>query len=294
MKSFVEWVLARRYRLVILAILFVTAPLISFVSTSLMTLVTLSRGGQQGVTSALMTTFGASLLGWFWGFSLIEFSVVVGATLLSGVALGIALRWTGTLSLTFQGLVLFCIVGTLLAGFLWSEPAALMAPVIDQAADWLRSSGTPEVQIANIIEGWDRLFIGFITLGIFLQLMVPLLLGSWWAAILNVQSQFGQQFRQLRMGSFLGIPGTLFMAASLVFDGPIIQNLFPLILIGFWFQGISVVHAWGEARQWNRGLMAAMYVLLIPPFTGVTIFALASVGLLDNWINLRAHLHVKV
>ena len=127
----------------------------------------------------------------------------------------------------------------------------------------------------------------------FLQLIVPLLLGSWWAALMNPQPQFGRQFRELRLGRFLGIPATLLMAISLVLEGPVIQNLFPLALFAFWFQGIAVVHAWGQARQWNPAVVAAMYILLLPPFTGVTILALASVGLVDNWIDLRAPLRTK-
>jgi hypothetical protein len=164
---------------------------------------------------------------------------------------------------------------------------------VEQGIDWLRSTGAAEEQVQVVTEGWERLFIGFLILGVFLQLMVPLLLGSWWAASLNPQPQFGSQFRELRLGRFLGIPGTLLMAASLVLEGPVIQNLFPLVLFGFWFQGIAIVHAWGRARQWNSAIVAAMYILLLPPFTGMTVLALASVGLVDNWVDLRAPLRVK-
>ena len=293
MKGFVQWLIAQRYRPVILAVFLVTVPLVSFVSTALITLETLRRGGQQGLISAIVATAIASVLGWFWGFSFPGFAFAIGATMLAGVGLGMALRHTGTLASVFQGLLFICLIGAILSGLLWSESLMLMAPIVDQGVSWLRSTGASDDQINGIVEGWDRLFIGFMTLGVFIQLMVPLLLGSWWASLSGPESQFGRQFRELKLGRFLGVAGTLFMAASLVLDGPVIQNLFPLILFGFWFQGLSVVHAWGKARQWGRGVIAAMYVLLIPPFTGVTIFALASVGLLDNWINLRAQLHEK-
>ena len=45
-----------------------------------------------------------------------------------------------------------------------------------------------------------------------------------------------------------------------------------------------------KVREWNPAIVAAMYVLLLPPFTGVTILAIASLGLVDNWIDLRAPL----
>ena len=63
MKGFVQWVLAQRYRSVVLAIFLVTVPLVSFVSTALMTLETLRRGGQHGLISAVVATIGASVLG---------------------------------------------------------------------------------------------------------------------------------------------------------------------------------------------------------------------------------------
>jgi hypothetical protein len=282
--------LGRRYRPVILAAAFAPAPLISFASTALMTLETLHRGGRQGFSSALVATGGVLILAWVWGADPSNFALAGGVTLLAGVGLGVLLRWAGTLALAFQGVVVVCAAGAVFAGVFWPDPGSIITPIVAQGVEWLRSTGASEGEIQAVSEGWERLFVGFLTLVIFLQLMAPLLLGSWWAALMNPVPQFGRQFRELRLGRFLGIPATLLMAARLILDGPVIQNLFPLVLFAFWFQGISVVHAWGKVRQWNPAIVAAMYVLLLPPFTGVTILAIASLGLVDNWIDLRAPL----
>ena len=186
--------------------------------------------------------------------------------------------------------MVLCAAGAVFAGAFWPDPGSMITPIVAQGVEWLRSTGAAEGEIQAVTEGWERLFVGFLTLVIFLQLMTPLLLGSWWAALMNPVPQFGRQFRELRLGRFLGIPATLLMAVRLILDGPVIQNLFPLVLFAFWFQGIAVVHAWGKVREWNPAIGAAMYVLLLPPFTGVTILAIASLGLVDNWIDLRAPL----
>jgi len=293
MKGFVQWLLVRRYRPVILAAAFAPAPLISFASTALMTLETLHRGGRQGLMSAVAATGGVVVLAWVWGADPGNFGLAGGATLVAGVGLGALLRWSGTLALAFQGVFLACAAGAVLAALLWPEPGVLITSIVEQGVDWLRSTGAAEEQIRVLAEGWERLFVGFLTLGVFLQLMAPLLLGSWCAALMSPEPQFGRQFRELRLGRFLGMPATLLMAVSLVLEGAVVQNLFPLVLFGFWFQGIAVVHAWGRARQWNPAVVGAMYILLLPPFTGVTILALASVGLVDNWIDLRAPLRGK-
>ena len=290
MKRLVQWLLTRRYRPVILAAVFATAPVVSFASTALMTLVTLHRGGRQGLMSALAAVAGVVLLAWIWNANPGNFALAGATTLLAGVGLGVLLRWAGSLALAFQGVVLLCAGGALLAGVLWPEPGALVTSIVDQGVEWLRSSGAPDERIRAVSEGLPRLFVGFMTLGVFLQLMAPLLLGSWWAALMQPEPQFGRQFRALRLGRFLGIPATLLMAISLVLEGPVIQNLFPLVLFAFWFQGIAVVHAWAKARQWNPAVVAPMYILLVPPFTPLTVLALASMGLVDNWIELRAPL----
>lgn len=290
MKGFAQWLLGRRYRPVILAAAFAPAPLISFASTALMTLETLHRGGRQGFASALVATGGVLSLAWVWGADPGNFALAGGVTLLAGVGLGVLLRWAGTLALAFQGVVVLCAAGVVFAGVFWPDPGSMITPIVAQGVEWLRSTGAAEGEIQVVTEGWERLFVGFLTLVIFLQLMTPLLLGSWWAALMNPVPQFGRQFRELRLGRFLGIPATLLMAVRLILDGPVIQNLFPLVLFAFWFQGIAVVHAWGKVREWNPAIVAAMYVLLLPPFTGVTILAIASLGLVDNWIDLRAPL----
>ena len=290
MKGFAQWLLGRRYRPVILAAAFAPAPLISFASTALMTLETLHRGGRQGFASALVATGGVLSLAWVWGADPGNFALAGGVTLLAGVGLGVLLRWAGTLALAFQGVVVLCAAGAVFAGVFWPDPGSMITPIVAQGVEWVRSTGAAEGEIQAVTEGWERLFVGFLTLVIFLQLMTPLLLGSWWAALMNPVPQFGRQFRELRLGRFLGIPATLLMAVRLILDGPVIQNLFPLVLFAFWFQGIAVVHAWGKVREWNPAIVAAMYVLLLPPFTGVTILAIASLGLVDNWIDLRAPL----
>ena len=164
-----------------------------------------------------------------------------------------------------------------------------MTEILNQLAESVRSDGATEQQVSARVEVLGLYFVGLMTAGIYLHLMAALLLGSWWASKMQEESQFGRQFRQLRLGRLLGIPATLLMASNLLLGGAAIRNLFPLVLVAFWFQGIAVVHA-GRGQRWRGGLLAPMYVLLVPPFTPVTVLMLASVGLMDNWIELRGPL----
>ena len=294
MAGLVRWLLHARYRLVVPAAVLAPIPFVAWVSTALTTLETLHRGPRQGLLSAVAATLGVWVLAFVWGGSPGETVLVGGAVLMAGAGLGALLRWTGSLAIAFQGVTSLCASGALLCALIWPEPGGLVTAMVAQLADVARSTGATEQQASALADGWERFFVGLITAGIFLQLMVALLLGSWWAALFQQQSIFGRQFRQLRLGRILGIPATLLMAGSLLLDGPVVRNLFPMVLFAFFFQGLAVVHAWAWAKRWNPVFLAPMYVLLLSPFTAIPILVLASAGLMDNWIELRAPLRTNV
>ncbi len=295
MAGLVRWLLARRYRLVLLAAALAPVPIVVFVASALMTLETLHRGSRDGLVSAAAAAVAAIPLAWVLGISPSGLALEAGAVLVCGVALGALLRRAGSLALAFQGVVLLCAAGSLSAALIWPQPGEWVTAILDRFAQVMRSGGAAEQQVSALVENLLPYFTGLMVAGLFLQLMVSLLLGSWWASRMQQESQFGRQFRELRLGRVLGIPLTLLMASSLLLDGPIMRNLFPLALFAFWFQGVAVVHAWAWAKRWNAGFLVPMYLLLVIPVTAaVTILLLASVGLVDNWIELRKPLSGQV
>ena len=287
MTGWVQWLLSRRYRLIVLAAVLAPVPVVVFVSSALMTLETLYRGPRNGVFSAAVATVVGIPLAWAWGVSPTGMALETGAVLFAGVGLGTLLRRTGSLALTYQGVGLVCAVGSLLAALLWPEPGAWVIAILDRLAEVARAGGATEEQASSLAENLGPYFTGLMSAA-FTCNSWRRCCGSWWASKTQEESQFGPQFRQLRLGRILGIPATLLMASSLLLDGPVVRNLFPLVLFAFWFQGVAVVHAWAWAKRWSTGFLVPMYVLLIMPITAaVTILLLASVGLVDNWIELR-------
>ncbi len=293
MKVFVQWVSARRYRLVLLSI--ALAPILPVASAALLTLETIRGGGVKGSYSALAGTVGILALASIAGADS-EILVTAGSlTLFAGVALGVLVRWTDSLALAFQGSLLLCVVGVIGASAVWPDPGVLIGGAIEQFVEIFRASGATEEQLA-IVRGWDTLFFGLLAAAVFSQLTAALLLGYWWSSFGGSDGRFGLQFRMLKLGRVLGIPATLLMAGGLVLDVlvldvPLVQNLFPLALFGFWFQGLAVSHAWARAKRWHPAVMGAAYVLLITPLGLLVILTMGSVGLIDNWFDLRAPLH---
>ena len=290
MRAFVRWVLERRYRLVLLAIVFAPIPILFFVTTALLTLETIRRGGLQGTYSALAGTAGILAVAFISGADSRALVTVGLIALFAGVALGVLVRRANSLALAFQGSLLVCVVAVIGANALWPDPGVLIGDELAQIFEAFRDSGATEEQLA-IMRGWDTVFFGVAGAAVFLELVAALLLGYWWNSLGGPDGRFGLQFRMLRLGRVLGVPATLLMAASLVLDVPLVQNLFPLALLGFWFQGLAVSHAWARAKRWHPTVLGAAYVLLISPLTGLVILVMGSVGLIDNWIDLRAPLH---
>jgi hypothetical protein len=285
MKAFVDWVSERRYRLVLLAVAF--TPVLPLISVALLSLETIRRGAVQGAYSAIAGIVGIGMLGALSG-SEPRMMLLLGAiTLIAGVALGVLVRLGQSLALPFQASLLFCVLVVIVANILWPDPAVLIGGVIEQFVEVFRQNGATEEQLA-IVRSWDSQIFGLFASALFTQLIAALLLGFWWNSLSGESGAFGKQFRALQLGRVLGIPATLLMASSLVLNAQLVQNLFPLALLGFWFQGLAVSHAWAKAKGWHPAALGAVYLSLVPPLTAMGILALGSVGLVDNWLDLRA------
>lgn len=285
MKVFVSWALARRYRLIILAI--ALAPIIPVAATALIALETAKRGSLQGGYSAALSILGVLLLAFVSGAG-VQFAGALGvATLVTGVGVGCLVRWSRSMVLAFQAIVLLCLFGILGSGVLWPDLSVAFNPLIENFIETLSSSGATEEQI-SVIQGWQPMLLGILFAMLFLQLSVALLLASYWLAFTEGGWDFGGQFRSLRLGRVIGWPATLIIGFGMVFKVLLVQNLIPLALACFLFQGLSVLHTWSKSRQWHPVVLGILYVLLITPLTGVVVLLLSSVGLLDNWINMRA------
>lgn len=286
MTVFVQWLLERRYALLILAI--AVAPMVPMLAAALLTLETIRRGPYQGLVSAAIAATGVLVIGAVVDTNVL-FNMVGVATMLSGAALGAIVGVTQSLALAFQASLLFCVACVILAVLIWPDADTLIGPQLEAVLNVFRENGAAPEQIEALSQLGD-VFFGLSAAVVFAQLVVALFLGYWWACLVSSPGKFGMDFRELRLGRMLGIPGTLVMATSLFLDVALVQNLFPLILFGFCFQGLAVTHAWAHAKRWNPALLLVIYLLLVSPLTAVVILALSSMGLTDNWINLRSPL----
>jgi hypothetical protein len=285
-KAFVDWLLTQRQRLVIVAV--VAAPLLPIVSAALIALETARRGVLPGAVSAVAALAGLCLLALLSRTDLAMFATIGVLTMGSGVAVGVLLRRAGNLVLAFQTAVLACFVLVTAIGVFGPDPQQLFAPVLREFEVVLRA---PDYTEADVAEVTAQLALLMPAVTVFSWLVGALLLGYWWWTLAAGERRFAAEFRQLKLGRWLGAAATVVVALGLVFSAPLVQNLTPRAWLAFLFQGLAVVHAWAYARRWHPGLMVLLYLLLmLPPLTVLVMLPLSIVGLVDNWLNLRTQL----
>lgn len=285
MKAFVDWVLAQRQRLVIMAV--VAAPLLPIVTGGLMALETARRGLLRSGLAAVFGILALLMLAVATRGDLPMFAAIGVLSFGSGVLAGELIRRAGNLTFAFQAALLVCFLTVLLIVLVGPDTGTLFAPATRELVEVLRASGASEDEIASVVGGSERVLL---SAAVFSQLIGPLLLGYWWTKLAGGERTFGAEFRKLALGRLLGGVATLVIVLGLAFNTQVVQNFSTLALFGFLFQGLAVFHAWAHAKRWHVAVVAVVYLLLVTPLTVFLLFTLSVVGLADNWFNLRARL----
>jgi hypothetical protein len=166
-------------------------------------------------------------------------------------------------------------------------PQALFAPMLEELTKVLGESGVEPRQLESIRNAESTL-LGLLVAFVLTEVLCALFLAEWWLGLGAGDRRFGYEFRALRLGRVLGVPATVLLVVALVLEAPVVQNLAPLALFAFLFQGLSVLHAWAHAKHWHPGYLVPVYVLLASPLVGIAVLGLGGLGLADNWFDLRA------
>jgi hypothetical protein len=282
-KPILDWLLAQRLRLVVVAI--VAAPLLPPITAGLMAVETARRGTLQGVVSAAFGVVGLCLLALLSRTGVATFAAVGLASMGAGVLIGTLMRRVGNLAFAFQSVWLLCFVAVGAIAVFGPDAQVLFAPVLTEFRAMLQAPPGSEAEVAELLQ---RLALMLPAVTLFSSLAGVLLLGYWWWTVASGEPRFGIEFRQLKLGRWLGAVATVIVVLGLVFSAPVVQTLLPMALFGFIFQGLAVLHAWAHARQWHMGILVLFYLLLVlPPLSVLVMLVLSVVGVVDHWLDLR-------
>lgn len=294
MKTFVTWLTARQYRMVILTAATMLPPFgligMAVVAQAVVVLAVLTRGVRTGVMIALFATALITLPALIGGISASAMSIkpatymLIGMmNLLPAVGLAAVLDKSRSLSLTIQVATVVVVAATVLF-FVVGSPVETWQNVFNGVLAAMGDS-RPEVP-EGFVPAASRIMTGMFGAVTLLTSMLAIFIGRWWHAILSNPGGFGREFRTLRMGTVVGLlAGVVFVLAALT-KITLLENLTLVLVSAFMLHGLSVMHVVASAGVGSFWLVAVYGLMVVAmPFAQL---AIAGLGFLDNWFDLRS------
>ena len=301
MRRVLEFVMAGRSQavgsLLLLTLLGAVVPPVWLLGGGVVALVTLRLGPGQGLwligwSSILLSVLslalfgaGSGLAGAFAGgigFGLVQWLPIL--------AFAWLLRRTASWSLLMQALALTGMLGVLLANLLEPDLAQFWQSLLHATlSDSLQRMGMSSAEASAAIVKVARYFTGVLAATAIFGIIVALILGRYWQAVLYNPGGFGEEFRAWRLGpAFAGLVVAL-AAATAVTRQPVLLQLVLVGLVPFLFQGLGIVHALVKWYEMSAGWLVGVYVLLV--FMTLQMAALLSLtGLVDSFVDIRGRL----
>jgi hypothetical protein len=197
------------------------------------------------------------------------------------------LRRSESLTLCLQVAVLGGAVMVLVLHATLGDPERFWAPFVRDLAQEMERRGLPmDLEADGLVETLARTLWGWVTMLTVLLAMCALFLARWWQFRPATPGRFGAEFRQLRIGIALGVASAVAVAASLLSDRPLVDDLARLFLGALTIVGLAAAHRFKAEGRLHGAMLWAIYVLLVlaAPFM---VAALAGWGFVDNWMRSR-------
>lgn len=273
-----------------LALMSLPFPPASIVSSAAVALVTLRRGGSEGLYVLVCACMASALLSSLLGIGY-QFALLYGAVLWTPVWLiSMVLREGKNLATAIEIAVLLGVAGVL--GFyllqaqpvqMWEEVLSVMIqPMLEVNPD------IPAEQIKQSTAVFAHFMTGAIAAGSVYGLLFGLFLARWWQALLFNPGGFRAEFLALNGHKLLVLPTLVIVAVAMLTPGAVAEicwNMIIVLFVLYSFIGTAVLHAVFASRNSGRFMVPILYLTLtlIPH---VMIF-IAVCGLIDNWLDLR-------
>lgn len=276
----------------VLSALAIIFPPLNYLSSGVISLTTLRMGPREGVSVILATLVVFALLAGFLVGQLWIAGLVLLTSWLPVYLVTLALGYTRSFALsllTASGLGILVVL--MLHLFIpdtatwWQQ---MLKPFIDNLSEqpsW-QLNATQTEQVAMRLSG---LMTGLVAAGVCLNAILGIIIGRAWQSELYNPGAFGAEFKQLRLGKAPAVFTGLLIILALTSIGsyvPWLMDCLPVMSVVFGIQGLAIVHAMVAIKQKSKAWLVTVYVLLVIMLPQM-VMILASLGVLDQWFNLR-------
>lgn len=273
-----------------LALLSLLLPPVSIVSSAAIALVTLRRGGYEGLYVLVCACLSAAFLGLFL-FGSFQFALLYGLVLWLPIWLiSVILREGKHLSVAVEIAVFFGVASVIGFYLFVDNPALVWSSLINQMAPSIAENRTDVSleEITKSIQFFSRYMTGGIVAGTVYGLLFSLFLARWWQSALYNPGGFREEYLSLRTHPRVALACLLILAAAYISSGVIAEicwNITILFVVLFTIIGTAVLHASFSTMKKRRFLVPFLYItLLLMPHV---IAFVALVGVIDSWLDLR-------
>ncbi len=298
MRALAGFIMRGRSQAVMVAAVFtvlsvILAPL-SYLGAAAIGLVTLRHGPREGVLVMAGAGFAAGILTWLLLGSPMPALVLMLLLWLPVWLLSLLLKATASQGATLAAAGLLGVLVLLGSHAAFASPEAWWRELLEQTLVPMLEQSEITVQ-PEAVAGAARLMTGLVVALTLLGVLLSVLLGRWWQALLYNPGGFGKEFRALRLDRRIAI-GTLvvLVVVPMARDafGSLGIELVTLAVAVYTVQGLAVVHAIVASRGASVVWLVVLYVvlLLFVPVNIYLVLALAAGGLVDAFVDVRARL----
>lgn len=292
MRGLASFILRGQSQAVLVVVATALVPLLNLFSGAALALVTLRKGPGEGLVVVLMSLCLAGFLLWWLAGSMTPASALFGLFWLPIWVLAVTLRYTVSLARTLQLALL--LAGLVLLGCLaWlDDPLAWGRALLQKAFQpLLRSLQLPEAEqaaaLGHLQDTVAPLILGLLLANGLLSIVLSLLLGRWWQALLFNPGGFQAEFHGLRLGRQTALLAAAVFALALLTRAALFANLALLLAAVYALQGIALVHGVVGRARLSPGWLIVFYVLMV--FALPQLLALLCLlGIVDAWLDFRA------
>lgn len=199
--------------------------------------------------------------------------------------MALVLRNTNSLANTLNLGMLMAGIAVIVFHFVVGDTTAWWKHLIDQALlPVLKEANVaaPAELIGNMSQ-IATMLIAMFMVGLWFSIV---LLARWWQSILYHPGQFSADFYQLRLPKNLAYLAVVIAIAGLFVRTGLVQDLSGVMMAGLMFPGLAIAHHAVNVRNMNKAWLMGLYVLLF--LFPQTILILATIGLVDTWIDIRS------
>lgn len=275
----------------------IVSPLAIF-TTAGVALVTLVQGYREGLINLLAATV---ILAVFTGLALnqpaIGLELALKFWLPAWLLASIVLAKTSMSLAIVVAATLSCLL--VLGFYFFSNPAAYWYEVINtELLPMLKEAGMKIQEGPESEKLWlfmSKIMTGSAVALFFALQTISLLLARYWQALLYNPKGFGQEFRELRFGKVTASIALVITVFAMTTSNEMALNLFFIAIVVMMFQGLAVIHNLIAKCKLTPSLLIGVYVFMVISLQSgaIGLLLVSTIGLLDNWLNLRIRLCAK-